>query len=297
MNKPVVFLYSDNSDEFMKRVSANHANNSSVRLIKFEQLARCLSPAPWPAVVDDDYLPDLQEAFIGAHVINRVFNMDPDIVQSGLLRHGPHELWLHVAMQPLLNRAAKCAHDIGTRGISRSLLPLNTQWMHMSDRGRNEIRVPRFALGFGGEEPDTSNLKTPMQKSIWSYFDWKVEHHLPKAERSWHKFYVEQPRGVPVICHFLGTDTWLSFPRSEHCDIDKDLLSKLVARAQECFRSAMGEILVYVEDDGGTRFYAFSPHLTAAVSSDDFDRRLSMWIARIYSQIQETAGREESQFV
>lgn len=280
MSKPTVFLYSDSEDTFSAYVKEHFHSHLSVKLIGFDQLARHLRPAAWPAVMAGDYPAELADTFSGSYVVNRVFNIDPDIVQSGLLKHGPHELWLHVITHPLLNSAAALAHDIGTRGVSRSLLPLNTQWMYISDSGQNGIKVPRFALGFGGVEPDISGLKDPMQKSIWSYFDWKTERHLPKAEQGWHKFYVERPAGEPVICHYLDDEIWCSFPRGTRHELDEQQVNHIVARARECFGSTIGEILLYLEADGGLRFHAFSPHMTAAVQSESFVPAINRWIGK-----------------
>lgn len=293
MSKPVIFLYSDDSDVFVQKVSSFHSSNPAIRLMKFEQLVRDLSPSDWPVVVGGRHSEQLRDAFEAADVVNRVFNIDPDIVQSGLLRCGPHELWLHVIVQPLLNSAASLTHDFGTRGVSRSLLPLNTQWMLMSESGRNDIRVPRFVLGFGGADPDVSGLRDPMQKSIWSYFDWKVENHLPKAEAGWHKFFVERPAGVPVICHYLGDNAWCTFPRGQRCGLDQRMLSKVVARASKCFMSTIGEVLVFVEDDGAIRFHAFSPHMTAAVDSSEFESQLAVWLADLCGGKQQARSQEE----
>jgi hypothetical protein len=294
MKMPVVFLYSDDADPFIEKVLALHGGNDSLRFVKFEQLVRNLSPSHWPVVVDGQYPSDLQATFAGADVINRVFNIDPDIVQSGLLRHGPHELWLHVITQKLLNSSSSLSHDIGTRGVSKCLLPLNTQWMLMSDRSGLDIQVPKFVLGFGGAEPDTSKLREPMQKSIWSYFDWKVENHLPKAEAGWHKFYVERPVGVPVICHYLGDRMWCSFPRGGRIDVDNFVLSKIVEKAGRLFKSTIGEVLVFVEEDQLIRFHAFSPHLTAAVKSEEFEHHLAAWITDICGTEKKAQGELES---
>lgn len=283
MNKPIVFLRSDPEDAFSGYVWEHFAHHPAVKLVEFEEIARHLQPTPWPQVVTASYPDDLIDTFRDAHVINRVFNIDPDIVQSGLLAHGPHELWLHVITQPLLNSAASLAHDMGTRGVSRSLPPLNTQWLSMSDAGRNGIKVPHFVFGFGGADPDVSGVQNSMQKSIWSYFDWKVERHLPRAEKGWHKFFVESPAGEPVICHYLGAHTWQTFPRGQALDLDEEQMASIIARARICFASSIGEVLLYLEEGGQLRFHAFSPHLSAAVQSEAFPQTVERWIEEMAS--------------
>lgn len=283
MNSKLIFLYSDKHDVLINSAKTACDGLKGVQFVAIDSIVKDLHPEPWPLVIKNSFSPMLRNHFKDAIVANRVFNLDSGITRSELFRYGRHELWIHIAIMPLLNYAHKLIHDVGTPGTSKSLLPLNTQWALMSDFGRNDVAVPEFAYGFGAEEPDFSKLKKPIQKSVWSIFDWKVEKHLSKKEEEWNKFFVESPTGNPIICHYLGPNNyWFSYPHNESFTVNNDVFQKLVSRCNTCFESSVGEFLVYVEPDSGiTRFYAFSPHLLNARSSEEFDSRVADWVSNI----------------
>ncbi|MEG0194751.1 MAG: hypothetical protein RR698_16455 [Stenotrophomonas sp.] len=196
------------------------------------------------------------------YVINRVFDVSRCEIGMKLRECGLHENWAHAALGSALAGTATLAHGIGTRGVSKSLLPLNVQWALLSDVVP-DIRVPSFAFGFGYRMPDISHLKDPVQKSVWSYFKWDGTSDVEEGEEQWHPFFVERPDGVPVVCSYHGDATDLEFPRGA-VSIDASVIVSLVAACRETFDSRMGEVLLYVQ---GTRitFCAFSPYLATLV--------------------------------
>jgi hypothetical protein len=292
MNNKLIFVYSDKRDALVKSAKYTCDGVDGVHFIAIDRIVKQLHPEPWPIVIRNSFSTELKDLFNGAIVVNRLFNIDAWITRSKLLHYGQHELWIHIAVMPLLNNACMLIHDVGTRGTSKSLLPLNTQWALLSDFGRNDFKVPNFVYGFGTGMPDTDMLANSMQKSVWSIFDWKSENHLSEEEKNWHKFFVDAPIGTPVICHYLGINNfWLSYPHNESCSVDHETFQRLVCRCYECFKSSMGEFLVFLEPENGiVRFYAFSPHLLNASDSEEFNSRVAKWVSSIKSASLDTTS-------
>jgi hypothetical protein len=283
MNGKLIFLYSDSDDVLIDIANTISSDLKKVEFIGIESIIDELRPEPWPIVIKNTFSAMLQDKFNNAIVVNRLFKLDSSIKNSKLLQYGKHELWIHIALMPLLENARILIHDVGTLGTSKSLLPLNTQWALMSDFGRNDVVVPQFVYGFGAETPDISGFKNPIQKSVWSIFDWKSEKHLSEDDKGWNQFFVESPTGNPVICHYLGLNNfWFSYPHNEKFTIDHQAFEVLVRRCSECFKSLVGEFLVFVEPDSNIiKFCAFSPHLSNAKDSEEFISRVEAWLSDI----------------
>jgi hypothetical protein len=202
---------------------------------------------------------EIKKLFRGAAVVNRVFSLRGTRFGDLIASLGLHELWAYHVITPLLRSASFLAHDYGTRGVSRSLLPLNCQWF-LLDRAQEPIELPAFAYGFGRAIPNLHKFNEPMQKSIWSLYDWKEETRLSSNEKIWHRFYVEKPTGTPVICYFSGDSFDFSFPHGDILDVDVDAYQTLVKAARSQFKSYFGELLTYIDQRKAT-FRAFSPYL------------------------------------
>ncbi|MDF3982624.1 hypothetical protein P3W24_17540 [Luteibacter sp. PPL201] len=224
--------------------------------------------AEWPSVVRAEFPDDVVRRFAGRRVINRGFSYNGTRLRETLGEWGCHEQWCHRLLQPLFDVAGEVAHDPGLKGVSRSRLPLNSQWFLLR-RERPDIQVPTFVYAFGGTRVDLHDFKNPMQKSIWSLFDWKEETHLPVSEQHWHRFFVERPVGTPVLMHFVGDRVGFVFPRGP-MSIDEAAFRELAGSVSTTFRSRIGEVLSYVEDDGTIRFHAFSPYLLSVARQPSF---------------------------
>ena len=62
----------------------------------------------------------------------------------------------------------------------------------------------QLVAAVGCQRPEVAGLDNPMQKSVWSLFDWMDERYLPATEASRHQFLVERPAGKPLIAYFFG---------------------------------------------------------------------------------------------
>nr|WP_313270524.1 hypothetical protein [Stenotrophomonas geniculata] len=252
MKNSIVVLHSDDQDA----VAVALRDVRDVTVIHLDQLTSLWTIREATPIVA---APLARKPMLHAgYVINRVFDISRCDIGMKLRKCGLHENWAHAALGSLLVGAATLAHGIGTRGVSKSLLPLNVQWMLISGLV-SDIRVPPFAFGFGHRMPDTSHLKDPVQKSVWSYFKWDGTSDVEEGEEQWHPFFVERPEGVPVVCSYHGDAVDLEFPRGA-VSIGAGVITSLVAACRETFDSRIGEILFYVQGTTIT-FCAFSPYL------------------------------------
>lgn len=267
-----IVIYADPTDPVV--LAAQHA---SVQTLHIDELIHFSSAQPWPEVFRMEISASVKQAVHGARIVNRLFSLDRTAMGAMLQQSGVDLRWLHIRLHPLLALGTSLVHDTGTRGVSRSLLPLNVQWFEIK-RAMPAITTPEFAYSFGYESPDLSGLEEPMQKSVWSLFDWKQESQLSEEERRRHQFHVSAPKGVPIIFWFLGNeDTGLVFPRGS-AEIDQDLLLQINAAARKAFCTELGEILLYTHSNT-LRFQAYSPFLRSAASAPQMSARMGAWLA------------------
>jgi len=278
MSSNLAVMYTDATDPLVKAVIQVRDQLRSVCLIDCANLMKHLTPRAWPAVIESSFPVELLSLLDGAVVLNRMFTLDATEGSSSFVTTMRREIWLNRAFSQLFLRSGRLIHEPGVRGISRSLLPLNLQWYHLACQDNNRFLFPDFVYGFGGELPDITSIVEPLQKSIWSLFDWKVERHLSKEEAGWNKFFVNKPTGTPVICHYLEDDIWATFPRGSSHNLQDDYLRKAVDLVRHTFRSDIGEFLICVEEDNNCRFYAFSPYLTMGAAHSTFLARLIKWV-------------------
>ncbi|GFZ97792.1 hypothetical protein [Dyella caseinilytica] len=279
MKNDVIVVYSNNDDVMTRAFDEMRDDRRGCNLtfIHIDELADCIKLSPWPKVLEAQW-GDLPDLFNGAFVFNRVFSLDGTEIRHTLNDWRCDERWFHVRLNQLLAKAGTLAHDTGVQGASRTLLPLNTQWFYVGN-AQSTFKVPDFSYGFAREQPDLSRLTSPFQKSIWSISDWKVERNLSPAEENWHRFYVERPRGTPVVGYYLEDEVNIIFPSKEiHVDIAS--LKLLTQTVRDKFHSLLGEILFYVEDDGSYRYYAFSPFLASAANDPLFAKKFCSWIQK-----------------
>jgi hypothetical protein len=275
MKRDIVILYSESSDPVVDALKSD----DRVNLIHVDQLFEFIRPGSWPKMIESDFPDDVYELFLDARVINRIFSFRGTRLGELIASLGLHELWAHRSLASLLRLASVLAHDTGTKGISSSLLPLNTQWF-LIKRAQSAAQVPVFVYGFGQTIPDLHKFHDPMRKSVWSLFDWKIEAHLPPHEENWHHFFVERPVGTPVICYYAGDQLELSFPRGETIEVNLDVYKEIAHTACNQFKSYFGEFLTY-HDQGMTTFYAFSPYLLSVRSEARFAGLIASGIDRL----------------
>lgn len=209
----------------------------------------------------------------GRTVINRNFSYDRTAIADVLAATGLNVLWADSLIAELLNQGAFCTHDTSIRGVSRSLLPLNSQWFLIKRMQVEGVSVPRFEYGFGRVQPPVDDFERPLQKSVWSLFDWTQETKLTAADAEWHKFYIDRPTGTPVVLTFVGELVTFVFPRA-HVELDarvRDRYALLASAAREAFKSVMGEALTYLQEDGTIVFCAFSPLMATSGRYDWFE--------------------------
>ncbi|GLQ89167.1 hypothetical protein [Dyella flagellata] len=268
-----VVLYSQCNDPL---VAAIKASGKKWLFLHVDELLDGLSIKPWPVLLDLTVPSAWKEQIVDASVVNRLFSFEGTTCMARLSEARINERWLHARLDTLLATASVLSHDTGVRGVSRSLLPLNAQWFHMRT-GQSAVSTPRFSYATGFEEPDNGELDDPMQKSVWSLFDWKSERHLPSTEARRHRFFVDRPTGTPLVCFFAGEQApaWF-FPKQE-AEFDDEALTISARTAQRVFLSDIGEMLLYVNADGSLVFHAFSPYLQSAIRSPEFSEYLNRW--------------------
>jgi len=232
-------------------------------------------------------VPDAVRArFADKIVLNRVFNLKETGLGTRLKDWKCHEIWGHFLLRQLFADGSRLVHDTGPRGVSRTLLPLNTQWFKVS-RLDDPVATPRYVYNFGGESEGLDTLREPFQKSVWSLYDWREERHLPAGEANWHRFFVEKPAGSPVLCYFfdvdrLGEDGLEIVPLRGETTADRQRILALARSLSSTFASAVGEFLFFVEDDGTLRFYAFSPYLSSAANHPAFAGHVERWVSSLH---------------
>lgn len=279
-NKPVTLVYTHPNDPIFASFGRIGGTHDHVECVHIDEVLQHLSSAEWPEVLHASLPPTLHAKFTGAVVINRVFSFEGTLAERLAAEWSCHNAWFHSALSPLLQTASYVVHDPGLRGVSRSVLPLNTQWLRLT-AVLPEQRVPKFKYFFGGELPAIDDMTDPMQKSIWSIFEWKEDRQLTPREAAWHRFFVERPVDVPVIAYYLGDgDPELIFPRTP-CDLSIAAVRRVTDACREAFRSEMGEVLLYVNADGDLTFAAFSPFMNTAATAANWDAKLSQWVESV----------------
>ncbi|WP_435014237.1 hypothetical protein [Xanthomonas arboricola] len=274
MKAKTVVLYSDRQDPIA--LQALRSTQSNVACVHVDQLIPLLARQDWPEILRMATTADIEKIFAGSKIINRAFALAGTELSSCLAAWGVDERWFHIRLQGLLGLGSAVSYDTGVRGVSRSLLPLNAQWFEMK-RSLPDLPTPHFEYGFGYEHPDISAMTGPLQKSVWSLFDWKIERHLSPDEARRHQFFVEAPVGVPLIAYFVGSAVEVLWPR-ERVEVDLSRVNEVAEVARRVFRAEAGEVLLYAEDQG-LRFYAFSPHLLSVAEEPAFRAMLVAWLA------------------
>lgn len=274
MNNRIVILYSNHDDPLV--AAARHSGDRVADFMHVDELLPFLSREEWPVWLTAAFPESLVCRLRGAFVINRIFSITGTRTEDALWQWGRDERWLHIRLDGLIRATAWRAHDIGVRGVSHCLLPLNTQWFRAAQYDPG-IAIPSFSYAVGYEEPDLTGLVDPMQKSVWSLFDWKEEHHILPAEKMRHRFVVEKPAGLPLFGHFYGNSVHATFPRGSAAFASEQV--ERIARACRIqFKSDVGEFLAYLEEDGTLRFHAFSPYMLSAATDPSFARHVRSWL-------------------
>lgn len=264
---PILICYSDHNDPFVQ-LARQRSDDGSFHLIHVDELLPYAEPVDWPEVFRIALPEELAEKFDTTLTINRLFNLANTDTIEKLIDWGVNERWLHIRLSSYLLRGRHLAHDLGQRGVSRCLLPLNTQWF-LLNREDASIATPKFSFAMGYEAPQLDVMAHPMQKSVWSFFDWKEEQTITPLETRRHRFFVDSPTGIPVIAFYFGADVEFVFPK-ENTSVDRNMYERLAHTARKIFRSEAGELLTYVESDGTIRFYGFSPFLYSSRTNEKF---------------------------
>lgn len=273
MKARTIVLYTDHADPVACR-----AAQAGAELLHLDDLLPMVRAGSWPAVLDFEPSVEMREQFIGARVVNRVFSLANTRMDEFLRGSGIDARWLHIRLQSLLESAASVCHDTGVRGVSRTLMPLNVQWFELK-RVLADIQTPDFVYSIGYEAPDLRGLVDPLQKSVWSLFDWKQERNLLPEEKRRHQFFVSRPQGVPLVSYFCGESAHgIFFPRGDAVPIDLQRVHAINQAARRAFRSETGELLLFAEG-GQLRFHAFSPYLLSVADEPAMVEMLGSWLA------------------
>lgn len=264
MSRAIVVLHTNPFDG----VAEVLRGRPGVTCVHLDEISKHWAIGEGHAPTDIAYPEPLLALFTDAYVINRVFDFNHCEAGRRLQAADLHGLWGYIALSALLERAHTLAHENGSRGVSRSLLPLNAQWFKLAGIC-NGIAFPAFEFGFGRVDPDLSKLTNALQKSLWSYFSWKTENSLNEEEKDWHRFYVDRPEGTPVVCIYHEGNIELQFPRG-NVEVDRSLYQHIADGARQAFASEMGELLLYEREGAPPLFCAFSPYMANATRSATF---------------------------
>jgi hypothetical protein len=279
--RKAVFLYSEDDDPLVREARPAARRHKNIYFISFAALSRYFEECPWPKFISATYPSEITELFKGGFIVNRVFGISSQSLSALSVKA---DALAHFAIEPLIKSGIGAAHDLGPPGVSRTQLPLTSQWEIMSNYKNNGIPVPKFLYVLPGEAPDLNQFHCPMQKSVWSIFDWKEERHLSEVEKFHYRFFVEKPIGFPIVCHFLGdVAVWFSFPTGRDPNgrdpkINAHAFEPFVKQATVGFKSSIGEFLTFLEPNGVIRFYAFSPILEVASETTEFSSMVKLWI-------------------
>jgi len=273
----VLICYSDHNDPLV-RIARECERDGSFHLVHVDEILPYAQPVEWPEVLRIALPEKFAQRFDTTLTINRLFNFANTETSSKLLEWGVNERWLHIKVSKYLLRGRQLAHDLGQRGVSRCLLPLNTQWF-LLNREDASFPTPMFSFAMGYEAPQLEIMAHPMQKSVWSFFDWKEEQTITPLETRRHRFFVDSPTGIPVIAFYFGSDVEYVFPK-QSTTVDRNMYERLAHAARKIFRSEAGELLTYMEDDRTVRFYGFSPFLYSSRISDRFMELGHGWLDR-----------------
>jgi hypothetical protein len=224
----------------------------------------------------------LGEQFENKYIINRVFSLENTKLLSHLKNLDFSDRWGFILLKQLGRRGARLAHDIGVRGVAKSILPLHLQWHSVNQAFLPQLKTPNFSYVFADLPADIERMTSPFQKSIWSYSDWQTEHNLPSSEANFSRFFVERPTGIPVVVYFIGDTFRVTFPKDEVA-IDPASAAAFVSAFRDIFRSDVGEVLMYAESDENFLFCSFSPHLATAVGHRNFRPDLRKYVDSISS--------------
>lgn len=250
----------------------------SLRILHVDELVEFISPADWPEVLRLSLPAHIASQFNVDFIINRVFTMEGTKISTRLSELALDERWFYVRMMHYLNCGNRLAYDTGQRGVSRSLLPLYAQWYRVSHRC-NTIMTPKFTYAFGAEHPNLNMLEDTIQKSVWSLFDWRVEHNISASELRQHKFFVERPKGTPVILYYIGDSCRERIYPNGYIDMQDCICNEIIQICRDEFHSEAGEILLYVGLDEHVYFYAFSPFLHSAAYEHGFRAQIATWLS------------------
>ncbi|UPG87453.1 hypothetical protein L2Y94_08905 [Luteibacter aegosomatis] len=257
MRKNLAVIYSDPKDPV-----ALDLRNLGVDVFHVDELNPGLVLSTWPVPVRHAEA-SIFSRRLGGAVINRTFSLSGTLIGSRLEEAGIHRQWFFALIDDLLSGSECLMFDSGLQGISRSNLPLDLQWQRMRDLDA-AIQTPKYATASGLSMPDLSGLADPMQKSVWSVFDWREERLISDDELIWDKFFVERPVGAAIQIYFVGDYPFtLAGKDVESDDALRRAADTLVTAAKKAFCAKAGELLAFW-NGGRLSFHAYSPFLVNA---------------------------------
>ncbi|KRE89115.1 hypothetical protein ASG87_06135 [Frateuria sp. Soil773] len=213
------------------------------------------------------------------YVINRLFDIDARSLSAHVAGWGNlSPSWFHRAMVSLWPAGTVC-YPWAAKGASLVQLPLPTQW-HVVARSGIAVAVPRYVFGFGESIPDTSALRDPIRKSIWSYFSWRDGDVIDGPAGTRNRFYVERPQGIPLLGARIGDEIVTRPLRGERIP-EPERLRHVTRLVSDLFDCPLCEMLFYYGDDGVLTFHACSTRLGSV--AEDASARASMqrWLASL----------------
>lgn len=276
MNSLILYSRSDDPVVVFGRELAN-VHPESIRTMHVDEFVEHLSSAGWPEVLRLRLPSSIAAEFRVDLIVNRLFTMEATQVSARLADLGLDERWFYARMMKYLDRGGRLAYDIGQRGVSRSLLPLYAQWYRVR-HCCSVVSTPKFSYAFGAEHPDRNGLGDAIQKSVWSLFDWRVEHNISAGELRQHKFLVGRPKGTPIILYYMGNTCCERLYPNGYVEIQDGLCDQIISVCRSEFCSEAGELLLYVDNDRRVQFYAFSPFLHSAAQERGFNAQIAAWL-------------------
>lgn len=268
-----VILYSSDNDPV---VEVAQARGLDVEVMHVDQVLQFLEQEAWPTMfdlrLDDPRLSGLADATC----INRVQDLSGTALVREVSSRSCAELWAYNIVGNFIGCFAGATCDTGPRGVSRALLPLNSQWWYFDRDQQLEgmVSTPRFVYPFGAAKPDITGFGRPLHTSVWNVFNWRDEgEQITGIDR----FVIDRPAGSPYVCYYFGSDVECFALDADADAIDLEVVGRVAQRCRDVFGSEAGEFLLFSEG-GNTVFAGFSPKMETSAAHDRFGDHCAEWI-------------------
>ncbi len=166
MSARTVVIYSDLQDPVA--LQALSSPQLEISCVHVDQMIPLLTRRDWPEVLELAPTAEVEGVFKDAWIINRVFILTGTKLLACLQEWGVNERWFHIRLQKILSLGSAASYDTGVRGVSRSLLPLNAQWLEIK-RSLTDLATPDFKEGIDMVFSDLNHSPENIQSLLGAF--------------------------------------------------------------------------------------------------------------------------------